>query len=135
MEPPHEVTDSGSGAWSKADPRLKVALDVTAAARQSAGIGRYTRELAVALLTRQEHAYIPFVGDRHGPSLELVGLNVRVRTTPLPHRLTVDASTISDNRAGFAGGRSTHWHHWKLQSAEEPSNFSPDGGENSGLRS
>ncbi len=44
--------------------RLRVTLDVTPALRQRGGIGRYTRELARALLARGTHDYQLFVADR-----------------------------------------------------------------------
>jgi len=41
-----------------------VALDVTPAVRQAGGIGRYTQELARALLRRDSHQYVAFAADR-----------------------------------------------------------------------
>ena len=49
------------------DRRPRVALDVTPALRQSAGVGRYTRELAQALQERGQVNLIPFVADRPAP--------------------------------------------------------------------
>ena len=36
---------------------MKIALDITPAIRETAGVGRYTRELGAALLRRGDHAY------------------------------------------------------------------------------
>lgn len=45
---------------------LPVALDVTPALRQTAGVGRYTRELARALIRRGTLHYVLFAADRPG---------------------------------------------------------------------
>ncbi|MFQ5459615.1 MAG: glycosyltransferase family 4 protein [Anaerolineae bacterium] len=88
MEPPDEV-----GAQLAPTPaaapggRLRVVLDLTPAARQRAGIGRYTRELGAALVERNAHHYRVFVADRgHGP-LDLAGRRVAPRYAPVPGRL------------------------------------------------
>ena len=60
MEPAHQVGRPSAG---RGGARLRVALDVTAAA-QGAGIGRYTRGLAAALVSRGTHDFIGFSTDR-----------------------------------------------------------------------
>jgi len=74
----------------RAPRRLRVALDVTAAARQTAGVGRYTRELARALLRRGAADYVLVVTDRLGEGgwrrLDLDVDRRAVRASVLPAR-------------------------------------------------
>lgn len=70
---------------------LTVGFDATSAARQSAGIGRYTRELLSALSRRPDHIeYRLFYcagGELHGALPALDG-RFRVRALPLSDRVT-----------------------------------------------
>jgi glycosyltransferase involved in cell wall biosynthesis len=75
---------------------VRIALELTAAARQSAGIGRYTRELAAALVARGHQEYVPFVADRlTRPAAEALTAGItpataaplRLRSTGVPARL------------------------------------------------
>lgn len=68
---------------------MRIALDVTPAIRETAGIGRLTRELLAALLRRREHDYtLICLGRERGPGSfpveELPGQ--RVRHVPVPER-------------------------------------------------
>jgi glycosyltransferase involved in cell wall biosynthesis len=45
-------------------PRVRVAIDVTPALRQTAGVGRYARELTRALVARGRCDVVPFVADQ-----------------------------------------------------------------------
>ncbi|MDW8064251.1 MAG: glycosyltransferase family 1 protein [Anaerolineae bacterium] len=66
----------------------RILIDVTAAVRQGAGIGRYARELTRAILRAfPEHRYTLFyAGPVRFPLTWAEGLGVRQRPAPLPER-------------------------------------------------
>ncbi len=74
---------------------MRVAIDVTAAATQHAGIGRAVRELVGALLREPERPDLTLVYTRRGPAREIDGLavyeRVRVRRLPLSPRAALAA--------------------------------------------
>jgi glycosyltransferase involved in cell wall biosynthesis len=68
---------------------IRIGIDYTAAVHQSAGIGRYTREMVQALAAERRFApeYRLFVADRHRQTLpSLPGSNFAWRTTRLSER-------------------------------------------------
>lgn len=84
---------------------LRIAVDATPAVRQTAGIGRYARELIRALARRAAHEYVLFVADRMSASevgarlgLEAQDLaSLRFTITGLPEK----AHTIAWYRLGI----------------------------------
>lgn len=71
---------------------MRIGIDYTAAVRQRAGIGRYTRNLIRALATLDaENRYELFVAGRYGRRGDGLGawpLNFRVRSVPVSDRWT-----------------------------------------------
>lgn len=69
---------------------LTIGFDATAAARQTAGIGRYTRQLLGALAARDDLRFRLFYCARHSSSTRLPPLppSARVRALPLSDRVT-----------------------------------------------
>ncbi len=56
--------DGSRGHTMKSEQGLRIAVDATPAVRQTAGIGRYARELIRALARRGAYRYVLFVADR-----------------------------------------------------------------------
>ncbi len=76
-------------------PTRPITIDTTPALRQTAGIGRYTRELVRALVYRGRYEYVLFVADRAAPqavrsrigAADMDRPTPTIRTTRLPARL------------------------------------------------
>ncbi len=72
---------------------MRVAIDITAAATQQAGIGRSVRELINALVVQPDRPDLTLVYTRRGPSREADGLavheRVRVRRIPVSPRVAL----------------------------------------------
>lgn len=72
---------------------MRVAIDVTAAATQQAGIGRSVRELVNALVVQPDRPDLTFVYTRRGPSRTVDALavheGVRVRRIPVSPRVAL----------------------------------------------
>lgn len=68
---------------------MRIAIDVTPAIRETAGIGRLTRELLAAVLRRREHDYTLFcLGRERGPGGFPIHEfpELRIRHVPVPER-------------------------------------------------